>query len=1138
MEEGDLLLFNPTSEFQVLEEFEFDELIQRPEETRFYTLTEQTSDFLEKLLPQSGKKIPKAILKKAEDQVEAFKLLYATHLRESETGFTQSGSTRPLKLPWVTYSYSKEPAITTYVWSQKWSPLFTGLQPNYYLLMLDSLPKSALYFPDAEGQVVYDGVVNNRKVLGPYTYTKTAYKEDGTYTIARIPRPDTEDVATFSGYTIGVPALAPPNPLADHPFLGLRTEPITVESAEALPVLLPSVDAIMQHAVPRTSNPYKDAPPYLKLYDLTLEDIPWNLWKESFPPLDLIEEGAPPVEIAQKRSAEDAPAKALLDIYKTPWYPGLSTRRWLSNQLDAGTLVSRILLSRVGSQAPIAIPPPVIIPDAQPIEGTAEDCLPTVITQFSDFAMRGVFRANKCFVCGWIGHGASECPDAKGRPAREYKPGGGCLPLSFVTHEREETPYKNKIAWVPGTETQILQEYQQFITKYTEKFIDIVAAVPKADKSLGLSETRQFILDILADESRTPEDRGIDITAIIHDTDHTLEKNVYKEESGQFLICEHTLDQLSGSYESDPRKFLKRWTVKDAGFSVCRSCGEPISGVLEAQDEFDESGRAIQYREKIEKASFTPTEHTTFAASLKQLQNALDLGEPAEDILYLLLSLLQILPEEDQLKPVLDYARSESSKVNAKIAGKKLTAKQKSDVDLALAVFGFNAVVILMQTHRPQLLPRRSFGGKPLIVRGFPRDSTDIADAPLIDGLMRVLTNTFEQYPSTFKGASVVLLRTLLNDRKGVRKIITNSLTKQFIPVFSTKLQESRDLVDSVDVSYVLKNAFQPPIVNPGPEIQNLAPTAKISGKEQVRFRCTDPSLAWLIPSTPFSFRQKEIKIEVALRASTKAKRVLPFHTDIADYSPTTDEVRGRIKLKVPEIPFLKKILTSESSELLRSILLEWLNTAAQTTTSSQDLKGYIRSIRIPVERAMGEPSLLRDYFKGILVEFVTRAVADPTVKANIERSLTENLSVRSILTKIDESKKVIDTLRAKEREAFKSRMRNMPDAQREITKTLIDRGLAPYLITKSDRELFVQELAVELEPELVLPVGEVEAAGDIPDEGLNDERDDGPQGEVPVNADGQELLADYGDYGDRRARAADGEEFEVGGDEDGAGGF
>ena len=75
MEEGDLLLFNPTSEFQVLEEFEFDELIQRPEETRFYTLTEQTSDFLEKLLPQSGKKIPKAILKKAEDQVEAFKLL-------------------------------------------------------------------------------------------------------------------------------------------------------------------------------------------------------------------------------------------------------------------------------------------------------------------------------------------------------------------------------------------------------------------------------------------------------------------------------------------------------------------------------------------------------------------------------------------------------------------------------------------------------------------------------------------------------------------------------------------------------------------------------------------------------------------------------------------------------------------------------------------------------------------------------------------------------------------------------------------------------------------------------------------------------------------------------------------------------
>jgi hypothetical protein len=90
--------------------------------------------------------------------------------------------------------------------------------------------------------------------------------------------------------------------------------------------------------------------------------------------------------------------------------------------------------------------------------------------------------------------------------------------------------------------------------------------------------------------------------------------------------------------------------------------------------------------------------------------------------------------------------------------------------------------------------------------------------------------------------------------------------------------------------------------------------------------------------------------------------------------------------------------------------------------------------------------------------------------------------------------------------------MRRLPDAQREITKSLIDRGLAAYLITKDDREKFLNEMRDE----------QAEQAEPIV---VQEDRDIGPQGEQPVVGD-VPLEYDHGDYGDMRARNADGEEY------------
>jgi hypothetical protein len=49
---ADVLVYDPASEFEVLERIEFQEEIQRPEELRFFTLDEQLLDYFEKVLPK------------------------------------------------------------------------------------------------------------------------------------------------------------------------------------------------------------------------------------------------------------------------------------------------------------------------------------------------------------------------------------------------------------------------------------------------------------------------------------------------------------------------------------------------------------------------------------------------------------------------------------------------------------------------------------------------------------------------------------------------------------------------------------------------------------------------------------------------------------------------------------------------------------------------------------------------------------------------------------------------------------------------------------------------------------------------------------------------------------------------------
>jgi hypothetical protein len=95
--------------------------------------------------------------------------------------------------------------------------------------------------------------------------------------------------------------------------------------------------------------------------------------------------------------------------------------------------------------------------------------------------------------------------------------------------------------------------------------------------------------------------------------------------------------------------------------------------------------------------------------------------------------------------------------------------------------------------------------------------------------------------------------------------------------------------------------------------------------------------------------------------------------------------------------------------------------------------------------------------------------------------------------------------------------MRQMPDQEREVTKQLLDIGLAGYIITNEDRRIFAKEQeAVDQDDETLRGIRDMDE--NMPPEGHNGNRDV-EDGEAPIGETGQALETDYGDYGDRAER-------------------
>jgi hypothetical protein len=134
-----------------------------------------------------------------------------------------------------------------------------------------------------------------------------------------------------------------------------------------------------------------------------------------------------------------------------------------------------------------------------------------------------------------------------------------------------------------------------------------------------------------------------------------------------------------------------------------------------------------------------------------------------------------------------------------------------------------------------------------------------------------------------------------------------------------------------------------------------------------------------------------------------------------------------------------------------------------------------------------------------------------------LDDAMLKDVVMNMLLFTKEEADRIVQAAATKEREKFKSTMRSMNDTERELTKMLLDIGMAPHIITNEYRILVAKEFNY---PDPEEEYNRVMAAQDqtMPEDGHYENRGYVDNGDIPVNQNGDELPIDNGGYGEMDA--------------------
>jgi len=1027
---AELFTFEP-SEFQIIEEIDYDETIQRPEEIRFYTLEEQVADAFEKMVPKGRTtKFQMDVLKKEADRL---KDLYETHVVPTAEDYVLREPEYGKKFSWINPVYASAERLP-YSYVDSWISLYSEQHirlPNFYRSMTTALPKpyqtdtgGAPYDLQVPTELVDSDGKNPVRALPTFQYTRTQRHEDGRFDILSVPMANTSDSIHFVGYYAKKRPVPVPNPLPEHDFLK-SSDPVFVETTVPLSEVIPSLDAILTHAVPVTADPYGEGMKYLRIYDIKLSDIPWNSWKSRFPPVEQAPAKAEPQPVDFPKPRGDEPSANLMKYYDE-YHPAMSSRQWLMEQLDGGELVVHMLMSQAGQNGTVAISPGADA-DFEFPKTTISEC-DLVGLDFHDFSIRGVLRRT------W---------GAKDKITYQ------CVPLELIKQERKREGYRNRKQWVEKTPTFILEEY-------VKALVNARPVLPKPEKEVKvpatpareLSELRHQVVAVLGDKARFPEDKLRDVSDLVKDA--TLTDQTYVDSKGLFLVCSHTLALLAGDLALDKRAFYDKWSARVDGFRVCKSCGEQInSDVLVDQEEFTDEGRLIRHTDMLE----TNKPKGILGNTMEAIQGLFDLSVPWQEVFFMLISLLHVMPEIELLQQMIA--------MGTVLAGNLDKSKLDSGVT------GIVQMILLIQTHVPPLVPRRSFGSKPLTLRGYPRDAEKPEGFTIIDSMILVLTKTLEAYPKSFKGSSAKTIRSVLSTPTKIKTLAERSIaTLLKSPAYGPAL---KSLFEKAKAVVPAEEPMKPSTMIPG---DVKMPTKDEFGSIKSLPKCPSGRMYWTSARPP-QIKQPDVPLRTGInhfegQGSIEAKLVEPV--------PSVREQPVTLPVKDKGVIDRLKLGKDGASD-------DWhTNVLIATRLASVFVRGTAVKTLDPTQKKDD----LRDISKGYVFELVSEINKDPRAKTKLNGMKKSDIVLNMLTADIKKATEITNTLKAKERITFTERFRLMTDADREISKELVDRGLAPYIITKEDRILFAKELSKEQETRdeevgVGLPLGAEEQQATFP---------------------------------------------------------
>ena len=1003
------------------EPFTFEEEITRPEYMRFFTLEEQTLDFFQKSLPKE-KIIPKIVQKRIKKEIGRIEELYSNLIVVTDTDYQIKVDRKLGDIGWVSEVYAPF-KLKPFNYADRWLPVVSPearRQRNYHTLLINALPmpydtagESGVSFTKTSELLKSDGT-EPVKALDSYVKTKTIIEDDGTEIVAHIAMPNTKDDIRRTGFFIGERKQKMPNPMPEHPFLSSSASN-HIETTRPLEEVFPSIEAIISHAVPTTKDPYIEGRSYFKVYDVEASQIPWSSWKQRFPPEDTILTAKSVKSIKFPEIDNPAsPSQSIMKAYGNDWPKNMFPRFWLMNQVDSGKLCVLMLLSKSADSGTV---PPDLMHERPLIihpPSTPHDCVKS--GSFSEFLESGVYRDGKC------------------------------VPVSGIVQERVDRISRNKKMWAETVASDILRDHVKLFKHYKHEE-KVVEEKYEHIEAKDIGQYRKYVLLVLGDPNRADPDKSRAIRVLVRDMDLSPDGNQYLDSDGNFVVCKHTIEMMDEEVTND---FFKKWTTPRDGKRECISCGEHVVGeIYENQDQYDENGRLIVSQEVIDKDFVV--EGNSDIQSLEEMKPLFNFDRAGSNILYVLINMIQILPSRSQLEKVLNFIKFIESK-----------AKGDSELKRNGGLAGIASIVILLQTHNPFLIPRRSFNAKTVKLNGFPRDSEDDKEAYSLDFILNVIKSAFEKFPYNIKEPITTIIGNVLTSRKKTRDDIIKFLAFARDKGFKEEFESAKERYELQKPEEVIKKQFELPVlINKKTDFE----PQETLGTETISLCGNIESSSVMVGRLLPILTQEEVPL-TKTEAVRSAVTISSKWTEPPKLKLTSKEVQALLKKGFPstkKLPNAKKLIDSKPDPIAMISLLSRTLDILIPLVSFKKLEPY-RSFVTSID-TVGDSSFIRDSVKGMYFKLLGE-LSSKEIDL-LHEAEKKDLSLNMLFLNIEDVTKEVNILSAREREEFKRRLKVKTDLERELSKNLLAIGVAEYIITIEDRKAIEQQYLAEQEPDM-----------------------------------------------------------------------